>query len=424
MQNDGLPVVRTRVPGPSSEAWVDRLAQHECPAITARRARRAAALGLADDDPVVWSRAAGALVEDVDGNTFLDFTAGFGVAAVGHAHPAVVAAGQAQLARLPHAMGDAFPDPTRVRLMEALTARTGLPRVVFGSSGSDAVEIALKTARLATGRRRFVAFRRGYHGLSLGALGPLGYKRGDFAGPFAGLVAGDWELHPFGGALPDLTGVAAVLVEPIQGRGGVRVPPVGWLAALGAAARAAGALVIWDEIYTGFGRTGVWFRGEVEGTQPDLLCVGKALGGGFPISACLGSAAAMDAWGASRGEAIHTQTFLGNPVGCAMALATLDVLDGLVPTVAARGERLRRGAEALGLRVRGAGLLLGVEVPDPLRVSRALLGKGVLVLPSGDVGADPDEPVPGGMVLCLTPPFVVSDAQIDHFLHALAAVLA
>jgi acetylornithine/succinyldiaminopimelate/putrescine aminotransferase len=321
-------------------------------------------------------------------------------------------------------MGDAFPDPTRVRLMEALTARTGLPRVVFGSSGSDAVEIALKTARLATGRRRFVAFRRGYHGLSLGALGPLGYKRGDFAGPFAGLVAGDWELHPFGGALPDLTGVAAVLVEPIQGRGGVRVPPVGWLAALGAAARAAGALVIWDEIYTGFGRTGVWFRGEVEGTQPDLLCVGKALGGGFPISACLGSAAAMDAWGASRGEAIHTQTFLGNPVGCAMALATLDVLDGLVPTVAARGERLRRGAEALGLRVRGAGLLLGVEVPDPLRVSRALLGKGVLVLPSGDVGADPDEPVPGGMVLCLTPPFVVSDPQIDHFLHALAAVLA
>jgi acetylornithine/succinyldiaminopimelate/putrescine aminotransferase len=132
----------------------------------------------------------------------------------------------------------------------------------------------------------------------------------------------------------------------------------------------------------------------------------------------------MDAWGASRGEAIHTQTFLGNPVGCAMALAALDVLGDLVPTVAARGERLRSGIEALGLRVRGEGLLLGVEVPDPLRVSRALMAHGVLVLPSGDVGADADEPVPGGMVLCLTPPFVVSDAQIHHFHQALAAVLA
>lgn len=155
---DLLPALRTAVPGPLSEAWVDRLAARECPAITARRGRRAAALGAAKDDPIVWAEAHGANVIDVDGNVFVDMTAGFGVAGVGHGHPAVVAAMQHQAGRLLHAMGDAFPDPSRIRLLEALTAATGLDRVILGSSGSDAVEAAVKTARMATGRDRVLAF--------------------------------------------------------------------------------------------------------------------------------------------------------------------------------------------------------------------------------------------------------------------------
>jgi 4-aminobutyrate aminotransferase/(S)-3-amino-2-methylpropionate transaminase len=419
------PSLRTPVPGPRSQAAVDTLARRECPAITARRARRASALGAVSDDPIVWSRAQGSNVEDVDGNVFVDMTAGFAVAAVGHAHPAVVAAGQAQLARLPHAMGDAFPDVQRVALLDRLAALTGYDRAILGSSGSDAVEAALKTAHQATGRDRIVAFHGGYHGLSYGGLSVLGYKREAFSGPFAGQLGRHVSHAPFGGPLPDLEGVGAVLLEPIQGRGGVRVPPPGWLQAVVDAAHDAGAVVIFDEIYTGMRRTGPWLRAHALARKPDLVCVGKALGGGFPVSACLGTAAVMDAWGASKGEALHTQTFLGNPTGCAMALAALEVLAHEVPDPVARGARLADALRGLGVPVRGAGMLLGATVPEPLRVSRMLLQRGWIVLPSGQEAVAPGEdPAGGGLVLCLTPPLVLSDAQLDGFVSALAAVLA
>lgn len=422
---ESLPLLQTPVPGPASRAAVDTLAAHECPAITARRARRAAALGAVDDDPFVWARARGANVEDVDGNVFVDLTAGFGVAAVGHANPAVVAAGQAQLARLPHAMGDAFPDTQRIALLERLTALTGYDRAILGSSGSDAVEAALKTAVRATGRAGVLAFHGGYHGLSYGGLSVLGYKRDSFAGPFAEQLGRHVRLAPYGGALPDLSDIGAVLVEPIQGRGGVRVPPPGWLEGLVDAAHAAGAVVIFDEIYTGLRRTGPWLRAHAVGVRPDLVCVGKALAGGFPISACLGTAAVMDAWGASQGEAIHTQTFLGNPTGCAMALAALDVLESGLPDPEETGAWLAAQLDARGLAHRGAGMLRGVVVPEPLRVSRALLQQGWIVLPSGQADVAPGEdPAGGGLVLCLTPPLCTTRAQLAGFLSALDAVLA
>lgn len=420
-----LPQVKTPIPGPASRAAVDRLAAHECPAITARRERRATALGAADDDPVVWSRSRGANVEDLDGNVFVDLTAGFGVAAVGHAHPAVVAAGQAQLGRLPHAMGDAFPDARRIALLERLASVTGYDRAILGTSGSDAVEAALKTAVQATGRTGVLAFHGGYHGLSYGALSVLGYKRPSFAGPFAGQLGGHTRLAPFGGAIPDISGIGAVLVEPIQGRGGVRVPPAGWLESLVDAAHRAGAVVIFDEIYTGLRRTGPWLRAHAVGVRPDLVCVGKALAGGFPVSACLGTAAVMDAWGASEGEAIHTQTFLGNPTGCAMALAALDVLESAVPDPEETGAWLAARLDARGLQHRGAGMLRGVVVPEPLRVSRALLRRGWIVLPSGQGAVAPGEdPSGGGLVLCLTPPLCTTRQQLVGFLDALDAVLA
>lgn len=420
---DALPHLVTAVPGPASRGWVDRLARHECPAITARRARRASALGTADDDPIVWDRAVGATVTDVDGNRFVDLTAGFGVASVGHRHPAITGAVSAQLGRLVHAMGDAFPDPQRIRLLERLAALSGLDRAILGSSGSDAVEAALKTARMATGRDPVVAFTGGYHGLSYGALAHLGYKRGSFQGPFSGQVGAHVRLAPFGGALPDLSDVGAVLVEPIQGRGGVRLPPTGWLAALVEAAHNAGAVVIFDEIYTGIGRTGAWFRFQSEGVAPDLVCVGKGLAGGFPVSACLGTAAVMDAWGASQGESLHTQTFLGHPVGCTAALACLEVVEATLPTVRTKAARIRGGLEALGLEVQGVGMLLGVVVPDPLGVSRRLLQQGYLVLPAGEPQGAPGEGVPGRTVLALTPPLTLANAQIDGFVDTLGSCL-
>lgn len=415
MTGHDLPLLLTSVPGPASRAWVDRLARHECPAITARRARRAAALGAADNDPIVWADAVGANVRDVDGNVYVDLCAGFGVAAVGHRHPAVVAAGQDQLGRLPHAMGDTFPDLRRIELLEKLCALTGMDRAILGSSGSDAVEAALKTARIATGRSRVLAFTGGYHGLASGPLAALGYHVQAFKAPFEEMLGSHVDHAEYGGAWPDLHGYAAVLVEPLQGRGGMRAPPEGWLARLHAEAHAAGALVIHDEIYSGLGRTGALLAaGDL---RPDLLCLGKALGGGFPISACLGTARAMDAWGASTGEAIHTQTFLGNPVGCAMALAVLDVLarERLAERATVEGARFAAALAALpGVSaVTGRGLMLGVHVKDSLGVTRRMLDRGYIVLPCGERAE----------ALGLTPPLVITREQLDATVATLAECL-
>ncbi len=405
-----LPRLTGPTPGPASRALIDRLALRECPAITARRARRAHALGVADTDPIVWSQALGANVQDADGNIFVDLTAGFGVAAVGHRHPAVVQAGQDQLGRLPHAMGDAFPDPTRVALLERLAELTGLERGILGCSGSDAVDASLKTARIATGRERILAFHGGYHGLATGVLATTHYRARAFAEPFRARLGDAVDHVPFGHLPDDLSGYGAVIVEPIQGRGGMRPAPTGWLPALRERCTRDGALLVLDEVFTGFGRTGQWFAFQHEGVQPDLLAVGKGLASGFPISACMGTAEVMDAWGASRGEALHTQTFLGNPIGCAMALACLDVMAELdLPQRAARvGEAWAESLHRFG-PVRGRGLMLGLQVPDPLETSRRLLSEGWIALPAGV----------SGEVLGLTPPLTISKSLLDAFSDAL-----
>lgn len=196
----------------------------------------------------------------------------------------------------------------------------------------------------------------------------------------------------------------------------MRVPPQGWLAGLIEAAHRAGAVVIFDEVYTGFGRTGEWFRYQTEGVRPDLLCLGKGMAGGFPISACIGSAEVMDAWGASRGPALHTQTFLGNPVGCAMALACMGVLEAVIPTVTAKGDWLRAELERRGLGVRGVGLMLGVLHDRAFLLSRALLQRGYLLLPAGEPST--------GEVLAIVPPLVVTKRQLQGFLTALDECLA
>ena len=416
------PALVTAVPGPRSRALAARLARVESRNVTC----------LAPEPPIFWERAAAANVWDVDGNRFVDLGAGFGVAAAGHAHPRIAAAVARQAETLLHAMGDVHPAAVKVELLERLAALFpggGPARAVLGSSGSDAVEAALETAALATGRAGVVAFEGAYHGLSLGALDAT--WRPEFRAPFAARLPGATVFARFGdvedvsrAARAARQPIGAVLVEPIQGRGGERIPPDGFLAALRALCDREGWLLIADEVYTGLGRTGRTWAVDHEGVVPDLLCVGKALAGGMPISACVGRAEVMDAWPVSTGESLHTQTFLGHPPGCAAALAALEVLEE--EKLAARAAEV--GARALAhLRaklapaladgrvrdVRGRGLLLGVECnggPRALTTCTEALRRGVIAIPSGD----------GGEVISVTPPLAIEENVLLAALDVLA----
>ena len=321
--NEAFESLVTPIPGPRSHALGQRLMECEAPGVTF----------IADDFPVFWERAHGALVVDVDGNRYLDLTSAFGVAAGGHTDPPVSAAIAEQAARLIHGMGDVHPTEVRLRLLEALArlAPGDLCKSYLSTSGADAVEFALKTAHLATGKPRVIAYEGAYHGLSLGALEVVGIEK--FRAPFAPLVAQRATLLPYPGAADDCSSAldaltaalaqdpqaGAVILEPIQGRGGVIVPPDGFLRGVRAVCDRHGVLLILDEIYTGFGRTGTMFACQAEAVVPDLLCVGKALGGGVPLAATIGSARVMDAWPSTGGEALHTSTFMGTPLACAAA---------------------------------------------------------------------------------------------------------
>ena len=416
------PKLVTKVPGPGSLALAKRLADVESRNVTCLTPA-----------PIFWERAEGANVWDVDGNRYVDLTAAFGVANVGHAHPKVVAALSLQAERLLHGMGDVHPPAVKVELLEALVARYpgGVPaRGVLSSSGSDAVDTALKTAMLATGRPGILAFEGAYHGLALGVLDAT--WREDFREPFARRLPDLTVYAPFGDldaaqrAIRDAKiPLGAVLVEPIQGRGGERIPPAGYLAGLLDLCRANDMLLIADEIYTGFGRTGRWFACEHEDVVPDLLCIGKGMASGMPISACLGRRETMDAWPASRGEALHTQTFIGHPAGCAAALACIEVLEaeGYLEQAARLGERAlaqladRAASRPEILEVRGRGLMLGIETAQQqgavIACQRAL-AKGVIALPSGSRGE----------VVSVTPPLCIDEAALLASLDVLVESLS
>jgi 4-aminobutyrate aminotransferase/(S)-3-amino-2-methylpropionate transaminase len=305
-------------------------------------------------------------------------------------------------------------------------------RAMLSMSGADAVTAALKTAVMATGKAGVVAFEGSYHGLNYGPLSVSGFSK-RFREPFASQLQPNvhfaaWPSADLGmeaalESLPsDWDGIGALIVEPIQGRAGVRLPPPGFLKALGRLCRQHDALLIVDEIFTGVGRCGAWWRSVDDGVVPDLICAGKALGGGLPVSACIGSHDVMRAWGAPDRAAIHTGTFFGDPLGCAAALATIDLIDrdSLVDEAAKRGRsiaaRLRAAALPRVTEVRAAGMMLGLQLPerlDALRASRALLERGYLVLPAG---ADAD-------VIQIAPAVSVTDSQIDGFVLALTQAL-
>ncbi|HLK38374.1 MAG TPA: aminotransferase class III-fold pyridoxal phosphate-dependent enzyme, partial [Polyangiaceae bacterium] len=335
-----LPEVRVPPPGPRSREWASRLARVESPSVDARRRERERESG-ADQAPIVYATGSGANVVDVDGNRYVDLAAGFGALLLGHSPAAVAKAIDAQRDRLWLALGDVYASDVKVTLCERLARLHPDPRarVMLGSSGADAVTAALKTAVLATGRAGVVAFEGAYHGLSHGPLAACGL-RPSFREPFAGQLNPHVRFVPYPSheasleatmaaveAALDPGDVGAVLVEPILGRGGCVVPPPAFLRNLRVACDRAGALLVCDEVWTGLGRAGSWLASVDQGVLPDVLCLGKGLGSGLPVSACVGSERATAAWGAHGGATIHTATHFGAPLACAAALATLDALE-------------------------------------------------------------------------------------------------
>jgi 4-aminobutyrate aminotransferase-like enzyme len=415
--------------------------------------------------PIVWERAKGVHVWDADGRKYLDLTAAFGVATTGHANPRVVKAGQKQMAQLLHAMGDVHPHEFKGRLarelsritferwqqkkskVTSLRSKVGEKDVggktIFCNSGFEAVEVALKTAMMATKKRGVIAFEGAYHGLGYGALNAT--HRRHFTEFFQKQLGGFGYFVPFPTAEGNLASVeaqirsylekeeiGAVLVEPIQARGGINVPPKQFLPMLHKVCNQNGALLIVDEIYTGFGRTGKWFACEHTDVLPDVICLGKALTGGFPLSACVGRADLMDAaWPISTGEAIHTSTFLGHPVGCAMAMAQIEEIRRLrlVERSARLGEFLLKLLQSeisnfkFEISVRGMGLIIGLEMrqlneapatEEALGLIKTMLHTGFILLPEGA----------HSNVISFTPPLTISEEQLKTTVSALKKALA
>ncbi|WP_175410490.1 acetylornithine transaminase [Streptomyces sp. TRM64462] len=366
--------------------------------------------------PLALVSGAGSTVRDEAGRTYTDFTGGIAVNTLGHAHPAVVDAVTAQVARLGH-VSNLFVSEPCVALAERLLDLAGRPgRVFFANSGTEAVEAAFKIAR-RTGRTHVVAAENGFHGRTMGALALTGQppKRDPFLP-----LPGDVTHVPYGDvdALRAAVGeeTAAVVLEPVQGEAGVVPAPEGYLRAAREITRATGALLVLDEVQTGIGRTGHWFAHQaVRGVEPDVVTLAKGLGGGLPIGAAVafGDAAGL------LGPGDHGSTFGGNPVACAAGLAVLRTIEaeGLLAEVVRKGDVLRRGIEASGhplvREVRGAGLLLGVALTAPVaaRVQRAAQDAGFLVNAAG------------ASTVRLAPALTVTDEEIAALVKELPAVL-
>jgi 4-aminobutyrate aminotransferase len=373
--NVPVPYLHTELPGPKARALLERDNRFVSPSYTRVY-------------PLVCARGSGTVIEDVDGNRFLDFTAGIAVTSTGHCHPEVVAAIQDQAAKLIHMSGTDFYYEPQIDLAERLCklAPGATPkRVFFTNSGAEALEAALKLARWHTGRPRAIAFFGAFHGRTYGAMSLSGSKVVHRRG-FAPLVP---DIHhvPFPRGCQDCVGaddcacvraieetvlrrtappdeVAAIFVEPIQGEGGYHVPPPGFLPALRGLCDRHGILLVTDEVQSGMGRTGKLWAVEHWGVEPDILCTAKGIASGMPLGAIVARQDVMD-WPPGS----HASTFGGNPVSCRAALATFDLLErGYIANAAARGKELREGLLKLKAEfsfagdVRGRGLMMAIDI--------------------------------------------------------------
>jgi LysW-gamma-L-lysine/LysW-L-ornithine aminotransferase len=359
-------------------------------------------------------RGQGARLWDAEGREYIDCVGGQGAANLGHANPAVAAAIAAQAQTL-ISCPEMFYNDKRAALLEKLTGLTGMPRAFLCNSGTEAVESALKFARLLTGRSEVVAAMRGFHGRTMGALSATWEKK--YRGPFEPLIPG-FKHVPYND-LPALQAAvseqtAAVILEVVQGEGGVHPGTPEFLRGAQQLCQQSGALFILDEVQTGFGRTGEMFAFQHYGLKPDLLAVAKSMAGGLPMGACL-----LNERLGELPAAVHGSTFGGNPLACAASLAAIDyLLDNHLPEHAAElgvwfKAALARIQSPLVREVRGLGLIVGIELKQKVTpYLQALMGKGVMALPAGLT------------VMRFLPPLVISQAELAVVVEKVQEVLA
>ncbi|WP_130610145.1 aspartate aminotransferase family protein [Fluviispira sanaruensis] len=438
-------------PRKQTDKLLSRLQKVECPDTTF----------FAERFPIVMKRGSGMWVRDVDDNRYLDFTACFAVLALGHRPKTSIHAMRKQAASLLHGMGDVHPTLPKIKLLELLADLSPYANAksLLGQSGGDAIESAMKTSMLVTGRSRFLSFSGGYHGLQFAPL--VLNDRTDFTQGFESWISGKTFILPFPYFKGDISfdnltddflqqehklenpdkvlqlleeqlkkkEYAALVMEPIQGRGGKRGFSSEFVKQCKDLCAKYGTLLVFDEIYTGFGRTGKMFAYEHYNVIPDLLCVGKAMGGGLPISACIGEV--LDVWGKSKGEARQTQTFLGNPIACAVAYETVTVIQKNLPLFQKElikiDDVFAKFIHAMNennlmkkfpFEIRGKGFMRGIwfykqnegfSVP----LMERLLEAGYLILPEG----------PRADVLSLTPPLIAKAEHFEKILNALVLEL-
>jgi 4-aminobutyrate aminotransferase-like enzyme len=445
--------IKKKSPRKNTKKFLDRLKKVECPDTT----------HIEERFPIVMKSAKGLYVRDVDHNRYCDFTSFFGVAALGHRPQTTLQSMRKQMAQLIHGMGDVHPTESKIKLLELLAKITPFERAksLLSLSGGDAVETAIKTAMLATKRAQFLSFAGGYHGLQFGplSLNSNAFFTSDFnewtkerttSIPFpyfSGAMfceeerpSSDFFLKKHNLQNPDAVleileaelkkkVYAALVMEPIQGRGGKRSFDAKFLESCKELCKKYGTLLVFDEIYTGFGRTGKMFALEHSGVVPDLLCLGKALGGGLPLSACVGDI--MDVWKTSEGEARHTQTFLGHPLACAVGYKTILEIEKQLPLFQAEVPKIEQEFKNFILKmkenefhkkvpfeIRGNGFMHGIWFYDQeegfaVSIMNELLERGFLVLPEG----------PRADVLSLCPPLIAKAGEYRKFLQVAFEIL-
>jgi acetylornithine/N-succinyldiaminopimelate aminotransferase len=356
--------------------------------------------------PVVLTKGKGALVWDVNGKEYIDCVAGIAVNNLGHCHPKVVSAIQEQAAKLMHTSNLYYTD-IQPELAEKLSQITKMDRVFFANSGAESVEAAMKLARKRTGKKGFIAAEHCFHGRTMGALSVT--HKSKYREPFEPLVPGS-KFVPYGDAdaiRRALNGdVAAVILEPIQGEGGVQIPPKNYLEEVREICDKAGTLLIFDEVQTGMGRTGKWFAKEHSGVEPDIMCIAKGIAGGFPMGVMVAQEGIASAF--RKGD--HASTFGGNALGCAAALATINAIEEehLLERSRDMGDYLKKELsihckQDFVDHVRGLGMMVGVQMS---KEGNALVDqareKGVLINVASDT------------VIRFVPPFVITKDEIDR----------
>ena len=421
------PDLRMELPGPNAAAIIARDESVTSPSLTRLY-------------PLVVKRGRGLVIEDVDGNRFLDFNAGIAVVAAGHSHPDVNAAIHAQVDDVLHYCSSDFYIPAYADICEKLAAIAPMPdaKVFLANSGTEAVEAALKLARHHTGRPNVIAFLGAFHGRSLGSLSLTASKSrqragfgitvpGSYHAPYwdpyndDALTGADYIEQVLFTKLTDANDVAAIFVEPLQGEGGYIVPPAGWLAKLRDLCDRHGILLVMDEVQSGIGRTGTMWACQHpdiagDGVEPDIMTIGKGLASGLPLAGIVAKSSIMD-WEPGG----HGSTFGGNPVACAAAIATIDLVEGgLAENAAKVGSHLQsaltelQAEQPLIEQVRGCGLMIGIDLPDhdtAENLQEALFRRGLLTLTCGE------------RTMRLAPPLVVTIEQADTAVQILRDAL-